>query len=216
MNIKITTKKRGEIEAVQRKFKNQLSESVILKSTAQAINGALKKGITNKQSGVKASIAAGYNINKKYVDRAANVNPKATAKSLWGGIELGYKPVPMIAFNPQQTKTGIGITIHKGKKETVPSAFLATMKSGHVGVFSRGRVLKKAGYVPTKGLPEGKGAGKQRTKSGKVAIGERVTASPHGMATSTNVAPKIAEFIGREALRATEGILQRRVSELIK
>jgi hypothetical protein len=45
--------------------------------------------------------------------------------------------VPVMAFNPRQVKAGVSVAINQGKRKTIKHAFIATMKSGHTGVFRR-------------------------------------------------------------------------------
>lgn len=44
---------------------------------------------------------------------------------------------PLMLFDPRQTRAGVSVTI-KGRRITIPHAFIGVMKSGHVGVFARG------------------------------------------------------------------------------
>jgi len=195
MQITITTEKRKEVEAIQKAFKQHLSNSVILRSTAQAINGTMMRAIPKINKGVKEN----YNITQKYMGRIAAVKPKATQHSLHAGIHLRYAPIPVIGFKPKQTKAGIDVAIQKGKTKSIRSAFLASMKSGHTGVFSRGRYQRGIGFVPHTNR----------------SITEIRTASPFSMGVGERVAPQVNEFIGKEVIRSTQGILQAQVSKLI-
>jgi hypothetical protein len=46
-------------------------------------------------------------------------------------------PMPVIAFSPRQTKKGVSVEINVGRRVLIRGAFIATMKSGHTGVFYR-------------------------------------------------------------------------------
>lgn len=204
MDIRIETETRGAIEAIQQKFKKELSEREILRGTAQAINGTLNRCKTK----IKKPIAAEYNITSKALGKMADVRPKAQAGSLYAGLRLSYAPIPIIGFRPKQTPTGVSVTIRKGKPVAIKSAFLATMKSGHTGVFARGQYGK------------GKGKGFQfentKTSGGKVRITQLQTASPFTMGLSKKVAREVSTFMQTEAVRATEGILKSKVDKLGK
>jgi hypothetical protein len=52
--------------------------------------------------------------------------------------ELGVSPlrIPLGALKPRQTARGVGYTL-PGGRGFVPGAFLATLRSGHVGVYHR-------------------------------------------------------------------------------
>ena len=84
---------------------------------------------------------------------------------------LNESRLPIIAFKPKQSGSSISVAIHKGKTTMIRHAFVATMASGHKGVFSRGRYQKRVGFVP----------GREKTASGKIRITELMTASPFTM-----------------------------------
>lgn len=46
-------------------------------------------------------------------------------------------PIPLSAYPHRQTKKGVSVEVNKGKRSLVKSAFLATMGSGHKGIFLR-------------------------------------------------------------------------------
>jgi len=200
IDIRIETEKRGGIEAIQRKFKDKLSDSVILRSTAQAINSTMARAIQKINKEVKAN----YNITQKYLKRIADVKPKATSNALYSGIRLQYMTIPIIAFKPKQTSSGIDVAVRKGSPKSIRSAFVQKMPSGHEGVYARGRYQKGQGFVP----------GDIVNKKGRALITEIKTASPFTMGLSDKVSKQVTTFIGTEVLRATEGILSRRIAEL--
>jgi hypothetical protein len=45
--------------------------------------------------------------------------------------------VPVAAYPHRQTKKGVSVQINKGTRRLIQHAFIATMKSGHLGVFMR-------------------------------------------------------------------------------
>lgn len=47
------------------------------------------------------------------------------------------KPVPLSAYPVRQTKKGVSAQINKGARKLIKGAFIATMASGHKGVFLR-------------------------------------------------------------------------------
>lgn len=79
--------------------------------------------------------AAGYNfaasaIRKSFTHRPAHPN-KLTTELYPSG-----RAVPLIAFNARQTKKGVRVRI-RGASKLYAHSFIATMKSGHRGVFLR-------------------------------------------------------------------------------
>lgn len=200
MKIEFTQEKRGEIERIQREFRNNLSPNEILRATAQGINSALSRSIPRINKRVKA----GYNIKQKYLSRVAAVSPKANSTALWGGIKINENRLPVFAFKPKQTGSAISVVIHKGKTVAIRNAFIATMANGHVGVFSRGRYIKRTGFVP----------GREKTATGKVRITELFTASPFTMGVSKEVAQDVQQFMGNEVTARVHGILTSRVNKI--
>jgi hypothetical protein len=91
-------------------------------------------------------------IQVGYIDTALTmVYP--TTKPVWT-LVAKHKSLPLVAFGARQTKTGVSVEVTKGKRAIVKHAFLATMQSGHKGVFMRRGPKRMAG--------KGKYAGKMR------------------------------------------------------
>lgn len=200
MQIKITQEKRGEVERIQNEFRNKLSTNEILRGTAQGINSALSRSVPRINKRIKER----YNITQKYLSRQAVVSPKANGNNLYGGIKINEDRLPIIAFRPKQTGSSITVAIHKGKTVMIRNAFVATMASGHKGVFARGRYQKRTGFVP----------GREKTASGKIRITQLMTASPFTMGISPDVRTDVAEFMGHEVSARVHGILTSRVNRI--
>lgn len=135
----------------------------------RAISGAINETITSSRAEIRREIAKEYKIPSAYLQSSRIIKlEKATASTLKGTINVGAPPIPLMAFDPiitQEkgssvfTKTkrggqaiysslsdrmnnrhGKGITVNiKGQVKVIPSAFLAVMKSGHIGIFARGQ-----------------------------------------------------------------------------
>lgn len=200
MKIEIAQEKRGEIERIQAEFRNKLSPGEIMRGTAQGINSVLARSIPRVNKRIKER----YNITQKYLSRQAVVSPKASSNNLYGGIKINEDRLPIIAFRPKQTGSSISVAIHKGKTVMIRNAFVATMASGHKGVFARGRYQKRTGFVP----------GREKTSSGKIRITQLVTASPYTMGISPDVRTDVAEYMGREVTARVHGILTSRVNRI--
>jgi hypothetical protein len=204
MQIYITTEKKGEIERIMRQFESQLSKQEILKGAAQGINSSLSRSIPRINKQVKKE----YNITQKYLSRMAVVSPKASIYKLYGGIRINDRRLPVIAFKPKQRGSSISVTIHKGKTVTIRNSFIATMVSGHTGVFSRGRYTKSR-YTKSKFISE-----RKKTARGKIRITEIHTTSAFAMGISRGVAYDVQTFMGTEAMKRVEGILRSKVEKL--
>jgi hypothetical protein len=57
--------------------------------------------------------------------------------SMEWAIDVSGKPVPLIAYPNRQTRKGVSVEVNRGKRTLIKGAFLATMRSGHKGVFRR-------------------------------------------------------------------------------
>jgi hypothetical protein len=71
-----------------------------------------------------------------------------TNKPVWALVAKA-KPIPLMSFGARQTKTGVSVEVTKGKRSIIRHAFLATMQSGHKGVFMREgprRIASKGKY----------------------------------------------------------------------
>jgi hypothetical protein len=52
-------------------------------------------------------------------------------------IDVSGEPVPLVAYPHRQTKKGVSVEVNRGKRTLLKGAFVATMRSGHKGVFRR-------------------------------------------------------------------------------
>jgi hypothetical protein len=83
--------------------------------------------------------------------------PRSTAiESLEWRMDVDGSSVPMIEFPHSQVRGGVSVGINNGRRVLVQHAFVATMKSGHEGIFVRHglpRHRNKAGFdLPIKEL----------------------------------------------------------------
>lgn len=58
-------------------------------------------------------------------------------EALEWALDVRRVPIPMADYPARQTRKGVSVAINTGKRSLVRSAFLATMKSGHRGVYVR-------------------------------------------------------------------------------
>jgi hypothetical protein len=214
----IIEQKKGEVEQVMAQFQHQLSEKEIKSGVAAAINDTLRRVISGKlNKGLKEK----YNIrptkkskdkDKKSASRIATVSPRAGREHLVAGIKITTERMPLMAFNPKQQGSSISVSIRKGKTVLVRNAFIATMKSGHTGVFARGEYQPSSfKYYTNQELRKG---GIGRTERDKRRITELVSISVHAMAVSRSVAPDVKQFMGTYVLDRVNGILRSKVQKL--
>jgi hypothetical protein len=63
-------------------------------------------------------------------------NKKDINNLVWR-MDVSGKPVPLAEFPYRQTKKGVSVAVNNGKRALVKGAFVARMKSGHVGIYRR-------------------------------------------------------------------------------
>lgn len=129
-----------------------LSSDIRDKATVRALN---KVAAQAKVAGSREIRAAGYNLKAAKIKaqfkirQASSGNPVAV-------ITCSGKPIPLIEFSARETRAGVTVNVKNGRK-SIPGAFIATMPSGHRGVFVRvGKTHKKVmvnGKAVWHGLP---------------------------------------------------------------
>lgn len=83
------------------------------------------------------------------------VFPSSKEVFVWSLIGKA-KPIPLIAFNARQTGRGVSVEVTKGRRLVVAHAFIATMASGHKGVFLRRgnkQIMQRGRYAGKKRQP---------------------------------------------------------------
>lgn len=106
------------------------------RQTGKAIASALNRVSAMGKTKASSQIRSRYRIKKGDLDKRMGTT-KASWKHQKASIYSHGVPIPVHLFKPRQTKKGVRVTI-LGKSNTIPHAFMATMRSGHRGVFARG------------------------------------------------------------------------------
>jgi hypothetical protein len=108
-----------------------------------ALKRALKKAgataLRDMRSEASKRIRARKRIKGKYVSRAITLSrPKGgDIASLEWAVRVSGEPVPLVAYPHRQTKKGVSVEVNRGKRTLLKESFVATMKSGHKGVYRR-------------------------------------------------------------------------------
>lgn len=107
------------------------------RATVRAMNRAIGSGRTL----MVQRIAGDTGLKSGDVRKAMTLR-NATAQRLEARLGVGLKRMPLIAFNargPEPSRgKGRGVSYRlKGGAGRIPNAFIATMRSGHRGVFAR-------------------------------------------------------------------------------
>lgn len=141
-----------------------------------------------------------YRVGPRTMDRYLTVH-MASARNLEASITVRGMGFPLYTFNPRPTKDGVSVSI-KGRRVVVPHAFLASMESGHRGVFSRGAYggkSSKSQFVPT-----GKKFGKFLLGRKRLPINELFTFGPTEAFRSDEVVEAMQARMHEQAARVLE------------
>lgn len=124
--------------SVQHNFKSvavklfELRTDVLEKAKVRALNKVADQA---KVAASKEIRAAGYNM------KAAAIKHRITIKRATKGdavvvIKCSGRPIPLIEFSARETSAGVSVSVKQGRK-LIKGAFIATMPTGHKGVFVR-------------------------------------------------------------------------------
>lgn len=111
----------------------ELQRTVIPTATARALNKTAAQAKT--QAG--REIRDRYNIGTRLIGRQIKIT-RATATTLTAIVKPFGRRFPTLAFQARQTPAGVRIQIKRGSPKVIAHAFIARLKSGHLGVFARG------------------------------------------------------------------------------
>lgn len=150
---------------------NNLADNIEEKATIRALNRAGDQSVT----AISREIRKVYNIGAAFARRQVRTVNRANRGRLYFTIRIFSKRIPLAEFRPRQTKQGVSVMVKRGSRKLIPHAFLATMPSGHVGVFAR--IVGKERPDPR--FRFGPGSGRARRKWGDpdIPIGELTTLS---------------------------------------
>lgn len=117
-----------------------------------------------------------FAIKKSRIDRHIRLSRSATPKNLAVGIRAKDSRIPLFQFaNPRQTQTGVRTTVKLGNSKIIKHAFIATMMTGHKGIFIR------------KGKPRKMRSGRYKGKKRQPIV--------------ELVGPSVAELVGSEKMQ---------------
>lgn len=136
----ITISTRQAVIDIQRRYKHQLSKDKLKDITFRSINTAMTYGRKESEREVKSeyNIGARFQRNMVKIERAKKSWPQAKLK-------VNANRIPLIAFDPILWTDGVSVEVRKGKREVIRGSFFGRMKSGHEGIFARGR-YKNGGF----------------------------------------------------------------------
>ena len=133
----------------------------MLDSLKNAAPKVIKRAVDKTMGTVKTTVSRvareTLNVYKRDLDKNIGVRKYDYAKNA-GAVTIIGASLPIYDFKPLQLLDGVSVQIKKkGARKTLKGAFVATMKSGHTGVFWREwhefRMPNKAKQPPWKKLP---------------------------------------------------------------
>jgi hypothetical protein len=138
------------IEGALAKFKIAAEEAP--KAVQRALN---KTAITARAQAARSIRDTGYGLKVGVIKDAFSIR-RATQADLKAILTATGKAIPLIDYGARQTSRGVTVNVKNGRK-LIAHAFIATMPSGHKGVFIRvdnrhKRVIRN-GKVYSSGLP---------------------------------------------------------------
>jgi hypothetical protein len=118
---------------------NALASGPLRSALKRALRKAGATALRDMRSEASRRIRARKRIKSKYITRALTLG-RPTGRDIadmsWS-LNVRGEPVPLVAYPHRQTKAGVSVEVNRGKRTLIAHAFVATMKSGHVGVFRR-------------------------------------------------------------------------------
>jgi hypothetical protein len=126
LKVKVTTNVDEVVDSVGEKIRSAQSRAV---PRALRVLGERERRIAVR------GIARVYGLTQAKIDEY--ITSSLDQSHLEYIIRARGKGLPLMLFNPRQTKQGVRVRI-KGRSITIPHAFIGTMRSGHIGVFARG------------------------------------------------------------------------------
>lgn len=105
----------------------------------RAIRKAGSTALRDMRSEASKRVRARLPIKPSYIHKALTMRKEEghdISEMSWSLVVSG-EPVPLVAYPHRQTKKGVSAEVHRGRRVVIAGSFIATMKSGHKGVFKR-------------------------------------------------------------------------------
>ena len=152
----------------------------------QAITRALNKtAVTARAQSAREIRAAGYGLKIGELKKAITIF-RASPARLAAHIRASVRPIPLIRYRARQTASGVTVNVLHGRK-TILHAFIATMPTGHKGVFVRVDT-----HAQAKAIESAIASRNRRVPSGK----------KHGLPIKQLFGPSIPSAFANKTVRA--------------
>jgi hypothetical protein len=103
----------------------------------RVLGRVLNRTATGVRTDVSRHIRSILNVRAQDVNKRLSIRRAARGEGT-ADIVIGARGLPLLAFGARQTRKGVSVKVlRRGGRKLVRGAFIATMKSGHRGVFVR-------------------------------------------------------------------------------
>ncbi|MDR3411599.1 MAG: phage tail protein [Formivibrio sp.] len=147
----ITVDVRGSMDSIIADLSRK-QRDVVEPATVRALNKVAAQVKTNASRQMRD---AGYNLKVSDIKRALTVS-RASSGNLRASVVASGRPIPLIQYGARQVSSGVSVDVLNGRK-VIANAFIATMPSGHKGVYVRvgktHKKINKRGRAQWSGLP---------------------------------------------------------------
>lgn len=114
----------------------------IPKGAERAFSNAINRGLSKVKTGATSRVKQVYTVQSSALSAATNTRiGKASTGNLAGYVSFSGAKIPLYKFSvtPKQPGSGkkVRAAVKKGGGTVFDDAFIAEMRSGHVGVFER-------------------------------------------------------------------------------
>ena len=118
------------------------------KGAERAFSNAINRGLSKVKTGAFREVKRVYTVQSSALSSATSTNvKKASTGDLAGHVHFAGYEIPLYKFNVTPKKPGTGkqvsATMKRGGGAVYDDAFIAEMKSGHIGVFRRDTTKKR-------------------------------------------------------------------------
>lgn len=142
----------------------------IFSAVDQAAIRALNRAIASVRTDATRRLAQEMGLRAKTVRDRLKIIPAKNGQ-LEATLVVGGKRIPIKEFAARQTRQGVTYRGPGGARTLIKSAFIAKMRSGHIGVFER-RTTKRLPIVERFGASLPFVAVKQKILQAGLAVGE--------------------------------------------
>ena len=129
----------SDIKSLEKELK-KFGRTGVPKANVRAMNSAVRAARTS----AKREVAAKRNLTAATADEGLSVvfaTPARMSVQIKGkGRMLALTALKGGVSNPKQQALGVKVRVSRGRRTLIRGAFIARMRSGHVGVFQRTRV----------------------------------------------------------------------------